>query len=79
MPSVVPVALGEGYTPAPVPNPDMDEPTSPENRTPHITPTMFPLTNEHRGDGYVYGSSPQGMDDTRALTIPGVALSVPIR
>jgi hypothetical protein len=62
-----------------MPNPDLTAPPVPENRRPHIAPTLFQLKNTYSGDGYVYGSSPQGMDDRKAATIPGVTLSVPIR
>jgi hypothetical protein len=68
-----------GFTTAPVPNPDLTAPPIPENRQPHVAPTLFQLKNAYPGDGYVYGSSPQGMDDRKAATIPGVMLSVPIR
>jgi hypothetical protein len=68
-----------GFTVAPMPDPDMTAPPVPENRQPHVTPTLFRLKNAYPGDGYVYGSSPQGMDDRKAATIPGVMLSVPIR
>jgi hypothetical protein len=68
-----------GFTTAPMPNPDLTAPPVPENRRPHIAPTLFQLKNTYSGDGYVYGSSPQGMDDRKAATIPGVTLSVPIR
>ncbi|MBN9563161.1 MAG: hypothetical protein J0H14_20925 [Alphaproteobacteria bacterium] len=68
-----------GFTAAPIPNPDLTAPPVPENRQPHVAPTLFQLKNTYSGDGYVYGSSPQGMDDRKAATIPGVTLSVPIR
>ena len=68
-----------GFTAAPMPDPDLTAPPVPENRQPHVTPTLFQLKNAYPGDGYVYGSSPQGMDDRKAATIPGVMLSVPIR
>jgi hypothetical protein len=73
------VRRGDGFTAAPVPNPDLNAPPIPENREPHVAPTLFQLKNAYPGDGYVYGSSPQGMDDRKAATIPGVTLSVPLR
>ena len=75
------VARGDarGFTAAPTPDPDLTAPPVPENRQPHFAPTLFELKNAYRGDGYVYGSSPQGMDDRKAATIPGVMLSVPLR
>jgi len=66
-------------TAQPLGKPDLTAPPIPENRRPHIAPTLFQLKNTYSGDGYVYGSSPQGMDDRKAATIPGVTLSVPIR
>lgn len=68
-----------GFTAAPMPNADLSAPPIPEDRRPHVAPTLFQLKNAYPGDGYVYGSSPQGMDDRKAATIPGVILSVPIR
>ena len=73
------VSRGDGFTAAPTPNLDVTAPPVPENRQPHVAPTMFQLKNAYPGDGYVYGSSPQGMDDRKAATIPGVMLSVPLR
>ncbi len=72
-------ARADGFAPAPMPDQDILAPIAPANRDPHVTPTLFRLTNAFPGDGYVYGSSPQGMDDKRALTIPGVKLSAPLR
>jgi hypothetical protein len=68
-----------GFTAAPVPNQDLTAPPVPEDRQPHIAPTLFDIKNAYPGDGYVYGSSPQGMDDRKAATIPGIKLSVPLR
>ncbi len=67
------------FAPAPVPNPDISPPVEPENRRPHLAPTVFHLTNEYIGQGYPYGSSPQGMDDRHAAVIPGINLTAPIR
>lgn len=67
-----------GFGPAPTPNQDLSAPSVPEARGPNVSPTVFHLNNRYAGDGYVYGSSPQGMDDRRAATIPGVKLSMPV-
>ncbi len=70
---------GRGFTAAPMPDLDVTAPPVPEDRRPHVAPMLFELKNAYPGDGYVYGSSPQGMDDRKAATIPGLKLSVPIR
>jgi hypothetical protein len=67
------------FAPAPVPNPDINAPIEPEDRRLHLAPTEFRLTNEYIGQGYPYGSSPQGMDDRHAAVIPGIKLTAPIQ
>jgi hypothetical protein len=67
------------FTPAPLPNDAMTAPISPVESRTHAEPTLFDLTREYRGDGYVYGSSPQGRDDRRSAHVPGVELKVPLR
>ena len=72
------VATAPGFTPAPVPRLGKDRPgLAVESRT-HAEPTLFDLGNKYQGDGYVYGSSPQGMDDRRAAKVPGVEVKVPL-
>lgn len=66
------------FTAAPRPNPDLQAPVPPENRSPHVAPTLFDFKTDYIGDGYVYGSSPQGMDDRRSTATPGVKLTVPV-
>jgi hypothetical protein len=70
---------GTAYTPAPLPNQAVTAPTSPVESRPHGEPTLFDLSRQYRGDGYVYGSSPQGMDDRRSAHVPGVELKVPLK
>ena len=66
------------FSPAPVPNRDVVAPTQPENPRTHLAPSVFRLSNQYPGDGYVYGSSPQGMDDRKAALIPGLKLVTPL-
>jgi hypothetical protein len=69
----------DGFVAAPMPDPDIGTPPVPEDRRAKLAPTLFRLTNDFRGDGYPYGSSPQGMDDKKSLTVPGVKFSLPIQ
>ena len=71
--------VGPGYTPAPLPNDDIRAPISPVESRTHATPALFDLSRQYRGDGYVYGSSPQAKDDSRAAHVPGVELKVPLQ
>jgi hypothetical protein len=61
-----------------MPNPDITAPAEPQQPETHFAPALFRLNNAYPGDGYVYGSSPQGMDDRRAATIPGLKLTTPL-
>jgi hypothetical protein len=70
---------GSAFTPAPLPNEAVTAPTSPVESRTHAEPTLFDLSRQYRGDGYVYGSSPQGMDDRRAAHVPGVEVKVPLK
>ena len=70
-----PVAASR-LAPAPVPNRDIVAPTEPEKPRTHLTPAVFRLSDHYSGDGYVYGSSPQGMDE--AAMIPGIKLVMPL-
>jgi hypothetical protein len=70
---------GSAFTPAPLPNAAITAPTSPVESRTHAEPTLFDLSRQYRGDGYVYGSSPQGMDDRRSAHVPGVELKVPLK
>ena len=72
-----PVAASR-LTAAPIPNRDIVAPAEPENPRTHLAPALFRLSNDYYGDGYVYGSSPQGMDDRKAATIPGLKLVTPL-
>jgi hypothetical protein len=65
-------------TAAAVPNRDMTAPVEPENPRPHLAPALFRLSNQYPRDGYVYGSSPKGMDDLKVARIPGLTLSTPL-
>jgi hypothetical protein len=57
----------------------MRAPTSPVESRTHAEPTLFDLGNKYQGDGYVYGSSPQAMDDRRAMKVPGIEVKVPLK
>lgn len=74
-----PVATAPGFTPAPVPDLAKTAPVSPVESRTHAEPTLFDLGNKYQGDGYIYGSSPQGMDDRRAAKVPGVEVKVPLK
>lgn len=66
------------FAPAPVPNRDIVAPPEQENPRTHLAPAVFRLSGQYYGDGYVYGSSPQGMDDRKAAIIPGLTLVTPL-
>jgi hypothetical protein len=70
---------GSALTAAPVPNESVRAPTSPVESRTHAEPTLFDLGNKYQGDGYVYGSSPQAMDDRRAMKVPGIEVKVPLK
>jgi hypothetical protein len=70
---------GPAFTAAPVPNTAATAPVSPAESRTHAEPTLFNLGNKYTGDGYVYGSSPQAMDDLRAQKVPGVEVKVPLK
>jgi hypothetical protein len=65
-------------TAAPVPNRDMTAPAEPENPRTHLAPAIFRLSYQYPGYGYVYGSSPKAMDDSKAALIPGLKLTTPL-
>jgi hypothetical protein len=64
---------------APIPDRDIQAPVVRAEDAPVASPTLFQFHNQYRGDGYIYGSSPQGFDDRHAVTVPGVNFSVPLR
>src|SRR5689334_14644253 len=66
------VASQRGFAPAPVPDTTKTAPVSPVESRTHAEPTVFDLGMKYQGDGYVYGSSPQAMDDRRAAKAPGL-------
>jgi hypothetical protein len=70
---------GPAFTAAPVPNTAATAPVSPTESRTHAEPTLFDLGTKYTGDGYVYGSSPQAMDDRRAQKAPGVEVKVPLK
>jgi hypothetical protein len=61
-----------------MPDPDARPPVERDNPHTHIAPTLFELTNHFVGDGYPYGSSPQGMDDRRAARVPVIVVTTPL-
>jgi hypothetical protein len=77
VPAHAPPATSQS-TAAPVPNLDMTGPAEPENPRTHLAPAIFRLSNQYPGDGYVYGSSPKGMDDLKVAVIPGLKLTTPL-
>ena len=71
------VALGD-YQPAPTPDQDLSAPylTPPAVQA---TPAVFGLREIYRGDGYTYGSSPQGYADRSETQVPGVTVRVQLQ
>lgn len=72
-------ALGSLYTPAPVPNENVERPGHGGQRAhTELTPGLYRPGKSYLGDGYTPGSTIQGEEQRRYKPLPNLSLSVPL-
>ncbi len=68
-----------GYDIAPMPNQNSSAPRVVESTSPEVSPSMLGgKSNSYRGEGFVSGSSPQGIQQPKRMPMPGISLKVPL-
>ncbi len=74
------LAVG-GFTPAPLPNSEASAPILRElgPAQAKISPGLFNVKRQTRGDGYVPGSTIEGNEQKRFHPTPGINMSVPLQ
>ncbi len=68
----------ERFVPAPTPNLDIDAPLNIATPGTVVAPTLLGQKATYRGEGFVQGSSPQVVQQSRHMSLPGISLRVPL-
>ncbi len=72
------VVVPERFEPAPTPNLDIDAPLTVTSSGAVVAPTLLGQKATYRGEGFVQGSSPQVVQQSRHMSLPGISLRVPL-
>lgn len=71
--------LASGFDVAPTPNQNSFAPRAVESLGPEVSPSVLGgKLNTYRGEGFVSGSTPQGMQQPKRMPMPGISLKVPL-
>ncbi len=69
-----------GFTPAPVPNLDLEPPVRPGGRSSAaVSPELFHMQRYYQGEGFTPGSTIQDEQSKRQKPLPGISVSMPLQ
>ena|SRR5215471_11602248 len=71
-------APAPGFTPAPVPNPDLIAPSRAQQPKPELAPQLFRPRSRYGGEGFTPGSTVDAEQNQNVRPVPGMNLSVPL-